>query len=85
MVLKTHLEPFREPLKVPPVGQQKNPFSKSEGTLGFALVMYCAHIIFCAPPPPMQILDPPLITNFSQALKCICHQKYLLICERDTI
>ena len=30
MVLKTHLEPFREPLKVPPVGQQKNKFfSKS--------------------------------------------------------
>ena len=30
MVLKTHLEPFREPLKVPPVGQPKNPFfSKS--------------------------------------------------------
>ena len=26
MVLKTHLEPFREHLKVPPVGQQKNPF-----------------------------------------------------------
>ena len=26
MVLETHLEPFREPLKVPPVGQQKNPF-----------------------------------------------------------
>ena len=26
MVLKTHLEPFREPFKVPPVGQQKNPF-----------------------------------------------------------
>ena len=26
MVLKTHLEPFREPLKVPPVGQPKNPF-----------------------------------------------------------
>ena len=25
MVLKTHLEPFREPLKVPPVGQPKNP------------------------------------------------------------
>ena len=25
MVLKTHFEPFREPLKVPPVGQQKNP------------------------------------------------------------
>ena len=29
MVLKTHLEQFREPLKVPPVGQPKNPFSKS--------------------------------------------------------
>ena len=30
MVLKTHLEPFREPLKVPPVGQPKNTFfSKS--------------------------------------------------------
>ena len=29
MVLKTHLEPFREPLKVPPVGQPKNLFSKS--------------------------------------------------------
>ena len=30
MVLKTRLEPFREPLKVPPVGQPKNPFfSKS--------------------------------------------------------
>ena len=29
MVLKTHLEPFREPLKDPPVGQPKNPFSKS--------------------------------------------------------
>ena len=26
MVLNTHLEPFREPLKVPPVGQPKNPF-----------------------------------------------------------
>ena len=26
MDLKTHLEPFREPLKVPPVGQPKNPF-----------------------------------------------------------
>ena len=26
MVLKTHLEPFREPLKVPPVGQPKNLF-----------------------------------------------------------
>ena len=26
MVLKSHLEPFREPLKVPPVGQQMNPF-----------------------------------------------------------
>ena len=26
MVLKTHLEPFREPLKVPPVGQPKNHF-----------------------------------------------------------
>ena len=26
MVLKTHLEPFREPLMVPPVGQPKNPF-----------------------------------------------------------
>ena len=26
MVQKTHLEPFREPLKVPPVGQPKNPF-----------------------------------------------------------
>ena len=26
MVLKTHLEPFREPLKVPPVGQPKNFF-----------------------------------------------------------
>ena len=26
MVLKTHLDPFREPLKVPPVGQQKNLF-----------------------------------------------------------
>ena len=25
MVLKTHLEPFREHLKVPPVGQPKNP------------------------------------------------------------
>ena len=25
MVLKTHLEPFRQPLKVPPVGQPKNP------------------------------------------------------------
>ena len=33
MVLKTHLEPFREPLKVPPVGQQKNPLSKSVGAL----------------------------------------------------
>ena len=30
MVLKTHLEPFREPLKVPPVGQPNNPFSKSD-------------------------------------------------------
>ena len=29
MVLKTHLEQFREPLKVPPVGQPKNFFSKS--------------------------------------------------------
>ena len=30
MVLKTHLEPFREPSKVPPVGQPKNFFfSKS--------------------------------------------------------
>ena len=29
MVLETNLEPFREPLKVPPVGQPKNPFSKS--------------------------------------------------------
>ena len=28
MVLKTHLEPFREPLKVPPVGQPKNPADK---------------------------------------------------------
>ena len=26
MVLKTNLKPFREPLKVPPVGQPKNPF-----------------------------------------------------------
>ena len=26
MVLKTHLVPFREHLKVPPVGQPKNPF-----------------------------------------------------------
>ena len=26
MVLKTHLEQFREPLKDPPVGQPKNPF-----------------------------------------------------------
>ena len=26
MVLKTHIESFREPLKVPPVGQPKNPF-----------------------------------------------------------
>ena len=26
LVLKTNLEPFREPLKVPPVGQPKNPF-----------------------------------------------------------
>ena len=26
MVLKAHLEPFREPLKVPPVGQPRNPF-----------------------------------------------------------
>ena len=26
MVLKTHLEPFREPLKVPLVGQKKKPF-----------------------------------------------------------
>ena len=26
IVLKTHLEPFREPLQVPPVGQAKNPF-----------------------------------------------------------
>ena len=26
MVLKTHLEPFREPLKIPPVGQPKNLF-----------------------------------------------------------
>ena len=26
MVLKTHLEPFREHLKVPPVGQPKNVF-----------------------------------------------------------
>ena len=26
MVLKINLEPFREPLKVPPVGQQKNLF-----------------------------------------------------------
>ena len=26
IILKTHLEPFREPLKVPPVGQPKNPF-----------------------------------------------------------
>ena len=26
MVLKTRLEPFREPFKVPPVGQPKNPF-----------------------------------------------------------
>ena len=25
-VLKTHLEPFREPLNVPPVGEPKNPF-----------------------------------------------------------
>ena len=35
MVLKTHLEPFREPLKVPPVGQQKNGyiFSKSVGVI----------------------------------------------------
>ena len=33
MVLKTHLEPFREPLKVQPVGQQKNLFSKSVETL----------------------------------------------------
>ena len=32
MVLKTHLEPFREPLRVPPVGQPKNRiFSKSVG------------------------------------------------------
>ena len=30
MVLKTHLEPYREPVKVPPVRQPKNPFfSKS--------------------------------------------------------
>ena len=29
MVLKAQLEPFREPLKVPPVGQQKTLFSKS--------------------------------------------------------
>ena len=29
MVLKTNLEPFREPLKVPPVGQQRTLFSKS--------------------------------------------------------
>ena len=27
MVLKTHVEPFREPLKVSPVGQPNNPFS----------------------------------------------------------
>ena len=27
MVLKTHLETFREPLKVPPVGQPNNLFS----------------------------------------------------------
>ena len=26
VVLKTHLEPFREPLKVPPMGQPKVPF-----------------------------------------------------------
>ena len=26
MVLKTHLEPFREPVKDSPVGQPKNPF-----------------------------------------------------------
>ena len=30
MVLKTHLEPFREPLKVLPVGQPKNLFSSSK-------------------------------------------------------
>ena len=29
MVLKTHLEPFREPLKVPPGDSKKNLFSKS--------------------------------------------------------
>ena len=32
MVLKTNLEPFTKPLKVPPVGQPKNLlFSKSVG------------------------------------------------------
>ena len=30
MVLKTHLEPFKEPLKVPPVGQPKNLFFSSK-------------------------------------------------------
>ena len=30
MVLKTHLEPLREPLKVPPVGQPKNLFFLQE-------------------------------------------------------
>ena len=29
IVLKTHLEPFREPLKVPPVDSQRTLFSKS--------------------------------------------------------
>ena len=30
MVLKIHLEPVREPLKVPPVGQPKNLFFPSK-------------------------------------------------------
>ena len=33
MVLKTRLEPFREPLKVPPVGQPKNLFFLYECTI----------------------------------------------------
>ena len=37
-VLKTHLEPFREPLKVPPVGQPKNPFFFFYMRIGFIMM-----------------------------------------------
>ena len=46
MVLKTHLEPFREPLKVPPVRQPKNPFSSSKSVyLSFHPFSICATLV----------------------------------------